>query len=202
LNKVLEADTLQIEEILQRWQDVCARAAGQENCRSPAKFGLVLAKVHEWLQRETAEEGPENHGDLRPLTLINAKQIASSSPPDLQGTRASSGKQPEPPAGFIDVARTTQADALADWTYPAIGQFTGSTPSMDWNPPHSSSMDDDSATVNEWFNQSAFGPFVPMELDQSAIAFFESMSSDVAHSFVPTTIPYIEDAAFDNLMYQ
>src|SRR6202012_639897 len=56
MDKILDADTLQCEDILQKWRQVCARAAGPQNCRSPAKFGVVLSHVQQWLARETSGE--------------------------------------------------------------------------------------------------------------------------------------------------
>ncbi|KAJ9615463.1 hypothetical protein H2200_001538 [Cladophialophora chaetospira] len=201
LNKILEAETLQIEDILLKWQNVCARAAGPQNCRSPAKFGHILANIQHWLEGETSGEGGE---DLRPLTLLNAKQPGVSSQPEqrLPGTFTSPTQDQRSLGKSNNLAPIPDTEVVVDWTYPASVQVTDDISAMGWNQPYHLLAAANTTDTSEWSDQSAFGSFVPMELDQSAIAFFEAMGNDVAHSFVPTSFHYNENDPFDSIMYQ
>lgn len=201
LQKILEAETLQIEDILVKWQRVCARAAGPQNCRSPAKFGIILANVRAWLDRDISGKGCE---DLRPMTLLNVKEAAFPSQQDLQlpTTITSSEKSQEILLELGNVAHLIQPDIAADWTFQPCAQAADNTAAMDWTQPYHLTEDTRTTTAAGWSDQSAFNSFVPMELDESAIAFFEAMSSDVAHSFVPTSFQNADNDAFDSLMYQ
>ncbi len=201
LSKILEAETLQIKDILQKWQDVCARAAGEQNCRSPAKFGTILANIQQWLD---VEMSGQEHEDLRPMTLLNAQQVAGCRQSKVlsPGTRASLNEIHGSPAKESSVATESCVEIAVEWTYPTLVPVNDNAAIVDWHQPYQPLEGDESADASEWISQSAFGSFVPMELDQSAIAFFEGMSSDVAHSFVPTDFQYNQDDPYDNFGYQ
>ena len=205
LNKILDAETLQIEDLLDKWRTLCAQAAGKANCRTPAKFGLILAYVRKWLDREASGTTNEHDGELRLFALLNEKQMLISG--DLEGLEEPAAVQSEQEHHHhdkrtnLDNMSEVQLGSTAELTLRGFDQHTTAGQSLEWDQLQQPSAEYDINAGNDWIHQTSFDPFIPMDFDESAIAFFESMSSDVAHSFVPSNIQHTDSGVYEDFMY-
>lgn len=213
LSKILEPDTLGIEDILDKWFFISVQASGFENCRTPTKFSIILAHVQRWLCRAKGRgTGQKGIHDLRLFALLAAKEPPSPPPkpsdnPELQSQPVRRSSLPvriqEAPPADLTTSSFFTNNAHPDGTM-AFGDrgFVPYPidPSSLNNPGHDSQQYQQQQPVysvpgppntrdsNEWMSlpqTSSFDAFVPMELDpQNAMSFFEGLSNDVAHSFI------------------
>jgi hypothetical protein len=201
IGSILEPDTLQIEDFLLKWHEVCTRAAGSQKCRSPVKFGLVLAKIQNWLREEISQDVGEDHEDLRPLMLLSAKQPIASIRPGFQQNEPLEEGDHHDESLAPDMNFAAQSTDMAEWTRPPFSVTAEQDPNLGFSLLHTPSLGEDPGTGTQWMEFPLSGFFVPMELDQNAVALIEGMSSDVAHSTITTANQFVVDGTWDGMMY-